>query len=218
MSKPSSSAADDQKKLLIAAGVTAGVALVGYLFWKYVLSSKKEEKEEKAPAAAAAPASPAAAAAAAPVSDQKDREQAKKNAEVALASIDFGRASKLSKEQISSLWDKYDADKSGYLDQSEIRNLVKEVLRQIYQEKSVLTKYMAHMFDESTEHTQKHAIHGRLRVLHKELHDKSEGVAYELFNRLDLNQDGKISKEEFTVAFALWLEKKQEQEIRDYLL
>jgi len=82
----------------------------------------------------------------------------------------------------------------------------------------VLTKYMTHMFDENTAHEHKHEIHGRLRVLHKELHDKSEGVAKELFNRLDANKDGKISRDEFVVAFALWLENKQQQEIRNYLL
>jgi len=195
----------DEKKWIVVAGVAAVGVTAAALLYKFYFSKPSDEKAGGSKGGKSSAAAPAKADASA-------------NADIAIASIDFSRASKLSKEQIAALWEKYDTDKSGSLEPNEIKALVKAVLGQIYQEKSVLTKYMTHMFDDSTDHTHKHEIHGRLRVLHKELHDKSDGVAKELFNRLDTDKNGKISKDEFVVAFALWLENKQQQEIRNYLL
>ena len=186
-----SSTAGDEKKWVIAAAVAAaGVAAAALVYKLWVSGSGKTG----------------------------EKDSAAKRVEVKIGNIDFSRASKLSREQIIALWEKFDYDRSGSLEPNEIKALVKDVLGQIYQEKSVLTKYMSQMFDDSTDHQHRHEIHGRLRVLHKELHDKSDAVAKELFNRLDSNRDGKISKDEFVVAFALWLENKQQQEIRNYLL
>jgi len=206
---------DDKQKMYIAIGaavVAIGAGVAAYQFWY---------KPKKAREAAAGQDSDSRTHSAHHDRQAKagkhESKQQKKNVDSALASIDFARATKLSKEQIAALWEKFDADKSGALDGAEVRLLVKEVLGQIAQEKTVLTKYMQSMFDENTEAAQKQEIHGRLKHLHGELYHRSEGVAKQLMNRLDTNKDGKVTKEEFVQAFAQWLEQYHEREIRDYL-
>jgi len=200
---------DDKTKLYIALGATAVAIGAGALIYYFYNKKKHGDSGEDERRTHSSHHERQAKA--------KSGKHDEKGIRNALDSIDFARASKLSKEQIGAIWERYDTDHSGYLDENELKKLVRDVLGQIAEEKAVLTKYMTSMFDESTDAGSQAEIRQRLKEVHVRLHGEANGVAKQLMRRLDVNRDKKVSKEEFVQAFAGWLEKHHEQAIRDYL-
>jgi len=152
-----------------------------------------------------------------------------------LRRVDFSKVTKLSAGQVEEAWATFDTDKNGSLDQGEIEQLVEAILVKIADQQNSVFAAVANLFDEQVALEKKEAKEdkkdkkeekGQPAAAPKEvtlqvfggIKKQVKSSAKQLLGRLDKNKDGKIDKQEFTVLFPRWLEKKIQEGIRQTFL
>jgi Ca2+-binding EF-hand superfamily protein len=134
---------------------------------------------------------------------------------IRMENIDFEKTVNLTQQQVAELWNKYDVNGNGYLEQRELEPLAIELVRKFAEEQALVANTVNHMFCTPDEVGQedKNYIDNHFREMFFRYLHNPRSLLNEIIHKFDDNLDRKVSKKEFMHHFSRWLVSKFDYEM-----